>query len=129
MHPESRKIKSFTDLIVWQNGHRAVLDIYKITGQFLKEEQCGLTSQLRRSAVSFTSNIAEGFSRTSPRDKARFYAMALGSLTEAQNQLLVARDIGYLETPMFRKIADQTVELNKMTKGLIKKTPSLLLAS
>jgi|SRR3989338_2585089 len=117
MHPESRKIKSFTDLIVWQNGHRAVLDIYKITGQ------------LRRSAVSFTSNIAEGFSRTSPRDKARFYAMALGSLTEAQNQLLVARDIGYLETPMFRKIADQTVELNKMTNGLIKKTPSLLLAS
>jgi len=70
--------------------------IYTATRQFPTEEQFGLTSQLRRAACSITSNIAEGFSHGSYKDKIRFYEMALGSTTEVQNQLLIARDIAYI---------------------------------
>lgn len=126
MNQESRKIKSFTDLRAWQKGHNLVLEIYKITAQFPKEEQFGLTSQLRRAAVSFTSNIAEGFSRNSYKEKAQFYSMALGSLTELQNQLLVARDLDYLTKEKFNRIANDTIIVNKITNGLIKSSRSLI---
>ena len=85
-----------------------------------------MTNQLRRAAVSFTSNIAEGFSRNSYKEKLQFYSMALGSLTEIQNQLLVARDVGYISREEFDKIAEQTIAINKMTNGLIKKSKSLI---
>ncbi|MBI4599730.1 four helix bundle protein [Candidatus Uhrbacteria bacterium] len=75
-------MRSFTDLKAWQEGHTLVLKIYKITQSFPKEEQFGLTNQLRRAAVSLTSNIAEGFGRGSYKEKAQFYSIALGSLTE-----------------------------------------------
>ncbi len=91
MNEESRKIRSFTDLNAWKEGHKLVLEIYKFTQKFPKEEQFGLTNQLRRAVVSFTSNIAEGFSRNSYKEKLQFYSMALGSLTEVQNQLLVGK--------------------------------------
>ena len=116
----SAKIKSFTDLRAWQEGHKLVLEIYKLTKQFPKEEQFGLTSQLRRAAVSFTSNSAEGFSRSSYKDKSKFYTMALGSLTEVQSQLLIARDIGYITRREFDDVAQQTVVASKITNGLIK---------
>lgn len=122
MNQESRKIKSFTDLIVWQKGHTLVLEIYKITNQFPSQEQFGLTNQIRRAAVSFTSNIAEGFSRKSYKEKTRFYYIALGSLTEIQNQLLIAKDIGYINEEQFNYHADKTIEINKITNGLIKKS-------
>jgi len=93
MNQESGKIKSFMDLDAWKEGHRLVLEIYQITKKFPREELFGLTNQLRRAAVSFTSNIAEGFSRNSYKEKLQFYSMALGSLTEIQNQLLISRDI------------------------------------
>lgn len=80
MNQEARKIKSFTDLTVWQKGHEMVLEVYKITRKFPPEEQFGLSSQLRRASVSFTSNIAEGFSRSSYKEKSQFYSMALGRL-------------------------------------------------
>ena len=82
------KIKSFTDLQVWQEGHKLVLLIYKVTKKFPKEELFGLTNQIKRAGVSITSNIAEGFSRQSYKEKLQFYYMSLGSLTEIQNQLL-----------------------------------------
>lgn len=100
--------------------------IYKITKEFPKEEVFGLTAQIKRAAVSFTSNIAEGFSRNSYKEKSQFYAIALGSLTEIQNQLLIARDVGYLSQKEFIVIADQTVEISKITNGLIKKTKSII---
>lgn len=78
MNQESRKIKSFTDLIVWQKGHQLVLLIYKYIQTFPKEELFGLSNQLRRAIVSFTSNIAEGFSRNFYKEKVQFYTMALG---------------------------------------------------
>lgn len=92
------KIKSFTDLHAWQEGHCLVFDAYSITKEFPRDEKFGLTSQLRRAAVSVTSNIAEGFSRSSYQDKTRFYSIALGSLTEVQNQLLAARDVEYISS-------------------------------
>lgn len=91
-----KKIAAFTDLDAWKEGHQLVILIYMLTKQFPRDEQFGLTSQIRRAVVSITSNIAEGFSRNSYREKLQFYSMALGSLTEVQNQLLIAKDVGYL---------------------------------
>ena len=126
MNQEAGKIKSFTDLDAWKEGHKIVLEIYKITKQFPKEELFGLTNQIRRAAVSITSNIAEGFSRNSYKEKLQFYSISLGSLTEIQNQLLVAKDIGYITKEEFDVIAGQTVTVNKITNGLIKKTKFII---
>ena len=102
------KIKSFTDLIAWKEGHKLVLMIYDITKQFPKDELFGLISQIRRCAVSITSNLTEGFSRLSYKEKARFYSMALGSTTELQNQLLIAKDVNYITKERFQDIAEQS---------------------
>lgn len=118
------KIKSFTDLNVWKNGHELVLEIYGITRDFPKEEVYGITSQIRRCTVSFTSNIAEGFSRRSGKEKMQFYYMALASLTELQNQLLIVKDLGYITEDKFNKLASETISLSKMTNGLIKSANS-----
>src|SRR3989338_4291068 len=117
-----KPIRSFTDLDAWKEGHRLVLAIYSVTKNFPKEEQFGLTNQLRRAAVSITSNIAEGFSRNSFLEKVQFYSTALGSTTETQNQLLIARDVNYLSAGKFQEIALQTVKVNKIINGLIKKS-------
>lgn len=118
----TKKIRSFTDLEVWKRGHALVIAIYKITQTFPKEEQFGLTNQIRRASVSITSNIAEGFSRNSYKDKVQFYRVALGSLTEVQNQLLIAKDVGYLSSEKFEEIVAQTVIISKLCNGLIKKS-------
>lgn len=119
-------IKFFTDLIVWQKGHLLVLDIYNVTKDFPREELFGLTNQIRRAIVSFTSNIAEGFSRKSYKEKSQFYAMALGSLTEVQNQLLIAKDLKFISEKIFTKLNDQTIELHKMTNAIIKTSKTLI---
>lgn len=116
----SQKIKSFTDLYSWQEGHKLVLEVYKETKQFPDEERFGLTNQLRRAAVSITSNVAEGFSRSGKQEKKNFYSTALGSLAEVQNQLLIARDMGYITDRAFKELADKTVAIDKMLNGLIK---------
>jgi four helix bundle protein len=94
--------------------------VYKVTKEFPKEEQFSLTDQLRRAVTSITNNIAEGFSRSSGKDKAKFYYTSLGSLTEVQNQLLVAKDLSYLSKQGFEQIAEQTIVVNKLLSGLIK---------
>jgi len=125
MNQESRKIKSFTDLNAWKEGHKLVLVIYKITKEFPKEEQFGLVNQIRRAVVSITSNIAEGFSRYSYKEKSQFYSISLGSLTEVQNQLLISKDLDYITNEVFHAVAKQTVDINKLINGLIKKTKSM----
>jgi len=100
------KITSFTNLIAWQESHKLVVQIYKVTQIFPKEETFGLTNQIRRATVSISSNIAEGFSRTTLIDKNRFYIMAKGSLTEVQSQLLIARDVNYLKKEIFYELAN-----------------------
>lgn len=113
-------IQSFTDLNVWREGHRLVLIIYKQTLSFPKSESYALADQMKRSVVSITSNIAEGFSRSGKKEKIQFYYMALGSLTELQNQLLIAKDLDYLESKLFKDTAEQTVLVQKLLNGLIK---------
>lgn len=114
------KIKSFTGLYAWQEGHKLVLMVYQVVEKFPKKEQFCLIPQMIRAVVSITSNIAEGFSRKSRKEKAQFYYLALGSLTEIQNQLLVARDLGYLSKDKFRKIAEKSIVVSKLINGLIK---------
>ena len=113
-------IKSFTDLNTWKEGHLLVLTIYKMTKLFPSNENFGLTNQIQRAAVSITSNIAEGFSRHSSKEKVQFYYTSLGSLTEVQNQLLISRDLGYIDPSLFNEIATKTVIVSKLLNGLIK---------
>lgn len=122
MHDES-KIRNFTDLNAWKEVHALVLYVYRLTRTFPKEEQFGLVIQLRRAAVSITSNIAEGFSRTSLKEKAQFYSMALGSLTEVENQLITAKDLGYFQDEA-ENAAKRLMLVNKLINGLIRKTRS-----
>ena len=116
---EESKIRSFTDLQAWKEGHKLVLLIYEITKKFPKDELFSLVNQMRRSAVSITSNIAEGFSRRSYKEKMQFYYTAQGSLTELQNQLIIARDVGYI-TSAFENVMQQSTIVNKIIHGLIK---------
>ena len=121
---ETKKIKSFTDLDAWKEAHKLIIMIYAITKTFPKEELYSLVDQMKRCSVSITSNIAEGFSRQSKKEKVQFYHIAKGSLTELQNQLLVSKDVGYLIKKPFLEIADQTVIVHKLVNGLIKSASS-----
>jgi four helix bundle protein len=121
---EKDKIKNFTDLLVWQNGHNLVLDIYRLTKKFPQEEKFGLADQVRRAAVSITSNIAEGFGRIKYNDKAHFYTIALGSVYEVQNQILIAKDVGYITGEDCDLLMNSSIDVGKMCSGLIRKTRS-----
>ena len=120
------KIKAFTDLIVWQVGHDLVVNLYLATKNFPKDEVYGLTSQMRRAAVSITSNIAEGFGRQGYKEKVQFYYLAHGSLTELKNQLLIARDVGYLEKEIFEDLSEKMIHTHRLLQGLITKTKTFL---
>jgi four helix bundle protein len=87
--------RSFKDLIVWQKAHRFVLEIYRFTRGFQADERFGLTSQIRRAAVSVPANIAEGFPKRGPNDKVRFFNVAQGSLEEVHYYLILSHDLGY----------------------------------
>lgn len=114
------KIQKFTDLNAWQEGHKLVLRVYSSTNSFPKEESFGITNQMRRCSVSVTSNIAEGFSRQSYKEKTQFYSMALGSVTELQNQLMIFRDVKYITEAEFTEISNQSTTVHKLLNGLIK---------
>lgn len=86
----------------------------------------GLISQTRRCVVSVTSNIAEGFSRQSYKEKLQFYSMALGSITELQNQLLISRDVNFITDTEFKKIDEQSIIVHKLLNGLIKRTKATI---
>jgi len=116
----SLKIRSFTQLNAWKEGHKLVLSIYRLTRAFPAEEAFGLVSQMRRSAVAITSNIAEGFSRQSYKEKVQFYAIAHGSVTELQNQLLISRDTQLISKADFEKVAEQAIGVHKLLSGLLR---------
>jgi four helix bundle protein len=106
--------KNFHDLQVWQKAHKFVLNIYSITKNFPAEEKYGLTSQLRRAAVSAPSNIVEGFKRQGVKDSLHFYTIAEASLEESRYQILLARDLQYLTTEIHAKLENQAEEISKM---------------
>lgn len=97
-----------------------MIDTYKATDYFPPEEKFSLTSQIRRSAVSVTSNLAEGFGRQGQNDKQHFYTMARGSVLELQNQLLIARDIKILKTDDFKNLSKLSVIVHKLVNGLVR---------
>ena len=119
---ENRRIENFTQLIAWKESHIVVLEVYKILKTFPQSEQFGLISQMQRAAVSVTSNIAEGFGRESSKEKARFYYISKGSLTEIQNQLIISRDIGYIKNTEFKELFTQTSKAQRILYGLIRAT-------
>jgi four helix bundle protein len=92
--------RTFQDLLVWQKPHRLVLNIYKISQEMPKHELFGLTSQLRRAAVSVPANIAEGFSRASVKDKLRFYCISQSSLEEVRYYSILIHDLQYAEVKL-----------------------------
>jgi four helix bundle protein len=92
------KIRSFTDLIVWQHAHQLAITIYQLTRSFPREETYGLTSQIRRAAVSISANIAEGFKRRHINDQLHFYSFAAASCEELRAECFLARDLLYLDT-------------------------------
>ncbi len=99
--------KSFRDLVVWRKAHEFVLEVYALTAAFPKAETYGLTSQLRRAAVSVPANIAEGFRRRGRPEKARFMNIAEGSLEESRYYLILAQDLGYTDTSRFSAFLDE----------------------
>jgi four helix bundle protein len=115
------KITKFTDLIAWQEGHKLVMFIYEITKKFPKTEMFGLTSQMQRAAVSITSNVTEGFARQYRAEKLQFYSIAKGSLSELQNQLIIAKDNEYVSKELFDKLFNQSITVEKLINGLVKK--------
>ncbi len=103
--------KSFKELIVWQKAHQLVLNVYRATKSFPKEEIYGLTSQLRRSSVSVAANIAEGFKKKGTADKLKYMNTAQGSLSETDYHLLLANDLGYFDTGNLLKDVDEVGRL------------------
>lgn len=108
--------KNFTDLIVWQKAHSFVLNVYKYTAKFPKDELYALTSQFRRSTVSIAANIAEGFKKKSNKDKIKFYNTSQGSLEESRYYLILARDLNYGDND---EMTTQIEEVSKLLTAYI----------
>ena len=108
----------FKQLKVWQRAHQVTLEIYRVTGRFPQTELYGLTSQMRRCAVSMGSNIAEGRGRDGDPDFGRFIQIAAGSAAELEYQLLVARDLGYLPESEYTKLNSNLAEVGRMLISL-----------
>lgn len=122
-------IKDFTNLIAWQAAFKLSIEIYKLTKLFPKDELFGITAQMRRAAVSAASNLAEGFARISIKEKIKFYYISQGSVTELQNQLMIAREIGYISPDVFAEIFQSSKSTTRLIAGLIRSTKSRLSVS
>ena len=111
-------MRAFRDLIVWQKAHQLTLDLYRVTKSFPRDEQYGLTSQIRRAAASVGANIAEGCGRGTARDFARFVQMALGSASELEYELLLASDLGLFPGTTYSQFESAIVSVKRMLTGL-----------
>jgi four helix bundle protein len=114
----SMAIKSYRDLKVWQKSMDIAEDIYALTAQFPKQEIYGLTSQMRRAAISIPSNIAEGSMRRARGDFARFINIASGSLAELETQLMLALRLNYITKNQFAEIESALEQVSKMLYAL-----------
>jgi four helix bundle protein len=111
--------RSYRDLVAWQKAMKFVTAIYEVTQRFPSEERYGLTNQLRRASVSVPSNIAEGQARFSQKEFHHFLSMARGSLVEIETQLLIARNLKYLEPAKAEDLLATADELGRILNGLI----------
>ena len=113
-------MKDFRQLKVWEKSHQLALAIYKATKDFPKEELYGLTSQIRRSSMSIPTNIAEGCGRFTDADFARFLQMAMGSASETEYQLILARDLDFLPKDLYEILHSEVEEVKRMLASLLK---------
>lgn len=113
-------MKTHHDLDVWKKAISLVTEIYKLTESFPKVEQYGLTNQIRRSAVSIPSNIAEGAARASSKEFSQFLSIALGSVSELETQLIVSNNLNFIEKIHFEEMLERIVTIRKMIVGLKK---------
>jgi four helix bundle protein len=113
-------VRDFYNMKVREKSHQLTLEIYKITQGFPKDEQYGLTSQMRRSASSVPTNIAEGCGRGSNGDFVRFLQISMGSASELEYQLLLSRDLHLIENEQYQFLKTQVVEVKKMLGAFIK---------
>jgi len=111
------KAQTFQDLIVWQKSHHFVLGVYRLSQSFPTHEIYGLTSQLRRAAVSIPANIAEGFKKKTPKEKLRFFNIAQGSLEEVRYYLILTRDLDYGKT---KELEIALEEVSRILEGYMK---------
>ena len=113
-------ISHFRQLKTWQEAHQLVLSIYQVSKEFPSAERFGLTSQMRRAAVSVPANIAEGFKRRGIQDKLRFYNIAEGSLEEVKYYLILSQDLGYLTCS--DELMAQAETVGRLLSGLMAST-------
>lgn len=114
------KITKTEDLTVFKRAHKLTLDIYKLTEKFPKDEQWGLTNQLRRSAASICANLLEGSHRINSKEYRQFVGIAKGSSGEVKYHLLLAYDLGYLSQESYAELKEATEEICKMLHGLVR---------
>ncbi len=114
-------MKDFRSLKVWGKAHSLTLAIYKSTEQFPKQELYSLTNQIQRAAVSISANIAEGCGKDSDRELKRYFTIAMGSASELECLLLLARDLGYLHISVYQCLQNDLVETRKMLNAFIQK--------
>jgi four helix bundle protein len=112
------KLKSFQELIVWQKAMDLVEEVYRVSGGFPREELYGLTSQLRRAAVSIPSNVAEGQGRHTTADFLRHLSIAYGSLLELETQILIATRLTYLPMERCSAVLNKSGEVGRLMNGL-----------
>ena len=118
------KVRSFRDLIAWQKAFQTGLAVYTLSKSFPEIERFGLTSQIRRSAVSVASNIAEGYGRQSTTEYIRFLRVARGSLYELETQILFSVELGYAERSAADAVLEMVAECGRVLAGLIRSLES-----
>jgi four helix bundle protein len=114
-------VQDFRNLKVWEKAHPLTLDIYKASKSFPREEMYGMTSQMRRASVSIGANIAEGACRRGDVDFARFLQIAVGSASELEYHLLLARDLELMKASDYQRLSDEAVEVKRMLAALMQK--------
>jgi len=114
-------MRDFRELQVWEKSHQLALAVYKLTVTFPKDELYGLTSQIRRACVSIAANIAEGCGRSGDAEFARFLQIAMGSASELEYHLLLARDLKFIGHPEYQKISNDVIEVKRMFASFIQK--------
>ncbi len=114
-------MKNFRDLKVWTKAHQLALNIYHVSKSFPKEEQFGITSQIRRAALSIPTNIAEGCGRGSDSDFARFIQIAFGSASEVEYQIFFCRELHFIQENIYSTLSNDVIEIKKSLTALLKK--------
>jgi four helix bundle protein len=114
-------MRDFRQIRVWVKAHQLTIEIYRITVRFPREEQYGLTSQLRRASVSIAANIAEGYGRGGNTELARFLQMSVESAYEVEYHALLARDLQFLDLAQYETLQNQIIEVKRMLAALLVK--------